>query len=286
LISVPDVTAVVYLISMPELPEAESIARGLSGRVTGLVILRARMARRDLYRTGSRPLASLAGSRITGVGRLGKAIVFRFDPPERVLAVHLGMTGNLVYEPADSRPERQSHRHAVLHLENGARIAYFDPRRFGFFWIGSPDAIEKRLNVGPDPFSMGTQEFCRRLRRRTAPIKSLLLNQRLMSGLGNIYADEVLFHAGIHPLTPGTCVVQSAGVLLAQARAVLKRAIRHRGTTIRDFRDADGRRGGFQRRLAVYGREGEDCVRCGRPIEKTVVAARSTYFCRICQTKR
>jgi formamidopyrimidine-DNA glycosylase len=268
---------------MPELPEVESIVRDLRESVSGRTIVRARLRRRDLYKKDSRPLADVAGSEFTGVRRLGKAILFTLAPPETTLVIHLGMTGNLRYEVVPVPPKRREHRHAVVDMDDGSRLVYTDPRRFGFFWIGPAVAASERLGIGPDPFQLGARELRMRLENRSAGIKSLLLNQRVISGLGNIYAAEILFYAGIHPLVPGHLAGRRAGRLIQQARAVLRRAIRYGGTTIRDYRRADGTPGAFQRRLAVYGREGRRCVRCATPIRRIVVNARSTYFCPRCQ---
>jgi formamidopyrimidine-DNA glycosylase len=229
-------------------------------------------------------LPTIVGSTIADVRRLGKAIVFPLGPAETALVVHLGMTGNLRHAADSATGSRDKHRHAVVHMDDGSRLVYTDPRRFGFFWVGPAAGIGERFGIGPDPFQLRARELQSRLKNRTAPIKSLLLNQRLISGLGNIYADEILFYAGVHPLTPGGQAGRQAGRLLQQARAVLRRAIRHGGTTIRDYRRADGARGTFQRRLAVYGREGEACVRCCGGVRRIVVSARGTHFCPRCQT--
>lgn len=272
-----------YVDLMPELPEVESIVRDVRDRVSGRTVVRARLRRRDLYKRDSRPLTAVTGSEVTGVQRLGKAILFSLAPPETTLVVHLGMTGNLRHEIVPGPSDRGEHRHAVVHMDDGSRLVYTDPRRFGFFWIGPAAAAGERLGIGPDPFQLRARELRDRLENRTAPIKSLLLNQRLISGLGNIYAAEILFYAGIHPLTPGHLAGRRAGRLLQKARAVLRRAIGHGGTTIRDYRRADGTPGAFQRRLAVYGREGQPCVRCGTLVRRIVVNARGTHFCPRCQ---
>lgn len=276
---------------MPELPEVESVVRGLRGPLTGRSITRAWLKRRDVYRPGSDPLSRLAGSKITGVERLGKAILIRLAPPDRVLAVHLGMTGSLAVESGgrDGPPiaeGRKKHRHGHIRLDDGSRLVYTDPRRFGFLWVGPPESLGRRLNIGPDPFQLDGEGLCARLSGRNAPVKTLLLDQRLVSGLGNIYTDETLFFAGVHPLTPGKRAAARAEALVREARAVLRAAIRHGGTTIRDYRKVDGTRGAFQRCLAVYGREGEPCNRCGAAVRRVVVSARSTHFCPVCQKKR
>jgi len=277
-----NVTSVVYVRRMPELPEVENVVRGLAGPLCGRTVARARLSRRDLYRAGSLPLSRLNGSKITGVERIGKAILFRTAPPSPVLVVHLGMTGNLLLADGGC-PASRRHRHAVMTMDDGLRVEYVDPRRFGFLWVGVGDDLVRRLNIGPDPFQLTATELGRRLAGRKAPVKSLLLDQRLISGLGNIYVDETLFRASIHPLMPGGVAAADARGLLREARRVLRRAILHGGTTIRDFRKADGSAGSFRQRLAVYGREGAPCPRCRAAIRRIVVGARGTHFCPNCQ---
>jgi formamidopyrimidine-DNA glycosylase len=267
---------------MPELPEVETVVRGLVDPLSGRTVARARLSRRDLYRDGSLSLARLRGSTIVGVERIGKAILVRTAPPFPVLVIHLGMTGKLILAD-DGRAARCRHRHAVLTLDDGRRLEYVDPRRFGFLWVGEDVDLRRRLNIGPDPFQQSAPVLRRRLSGRRAPIKSLLLNQRVVSGIGNIYADEMLFRAGLHPLTPGGVAAHRAGDLLRAGRSVLRRAIHLGGTTLRDYRRADGSAGSFQRRLAVYGREGEPCVRCRSAIRRIVISARSSHFCPRCQ---
>jgi formamidopyrimidine-DNA glycosylase len=267
---------------MPELPEVESIVRDLKGPLDNRTVERARLTRRDLYRTGSGTLGSIAGSKITRVERFGKTILFRLEPA-KALVIHLGMTGNITLSDDDETLPRRKHRHAVIHTCGGPRLDYVDPRRFGFFWIGPLDGLGERLGIGPDPFEISAPALKRIFEKRSAPVKSLLMNQRLISGVGNIYADEILFRALIHPLTPGGLTTGRVGDLLREARVVLRRAIRHGGTTLRDYRRADGSTGRFRRRLAVYGREGEPCIRCGAAIQRIVANARSTHFCPNCQ---
>jgi formamidopyrimidine-DNA glycosylase len=270
---------------MPELPEVETVARGLSKPLAGRTVACARVTRGDIYRRGSLSLRRLAGSKIIGVSRIGKAILFATAPPYPVLVFHLGMTGNLLLSGGGRPPVRRRHRHAVVTMDDGAKLEYFDPRRFGFIWVGTRDDLGLRLNIGPDPFQLTAAELGRRLAGRRAPVKSLLLDQRLISGLGNIYTDEVLFRACIHPETAGGAAARRADRLLAEARSVLLEAIRHGGTTIRDYRRVDGSGGDFQRRLAVYGQEGAPCVVCGTPVRRTVIGGRSSHYCPRCQQR-
>jgi formamidopyrimidine-DNA glycosylase len=267
---------------MPELPEVENVVRGLVRPLSGRLVSSARLFRRDLYRAGSLPLSRLNGSKICVVERFGKAILFRTEGGGPVLVVHLGMTGNLLLS-CGGRAQPRAHRHAVLTMDDGQRVEYIDPRRFGYLWVGDGRDLAGSLNIGPDPFQMDADELARRLAGRKAPVKSLLLDQRLVSGLGNIYADETLFRASVHPLSTGSAAAARAAVLLSAARGVLSSAIDHGGTTIRDFRRADGTAGAFRRRLAVYGREGEPCRRCGGDVRRTVINARSSHYCPNCQ---
>lgn len=275
---------------MPELPEVETVVRELARVLPGRTIARASLRARDLYRRGSAPVGTLAGARVDAVERLGKAIRVRAvrDGREVDLVVHLGMTGRLLWRASAGRTRARStepHLHGRLRFHDGGELVYIDPRRFGYWFVGDPEAVVATLAVGPDPFAMRAPELARVLSGRRAPVKSLLLDQHLVSGLGNIYVDETLFFAGVHPLLPGARAAGHAARILAAARRVLRRAIRSKGTTFRDYRRPDGSRGGFQRRLAVYGREGEPCRRCGTGIERIVVSQRGTHFCPRCQPR-
>jgi formamidopyrimidine-DNA glycosylase len=291
-------------LDVPELPEVETIARGLDAALAGRVIERATLHARDLYRPGSRRLEWLAGGRIRSVERFGKAILFHIDAPpargargERVLVVHLGMTGKFLLagsggspvlprgDGTSSRPDPATarHLHGRFVFRGGGELYYIDPRRFGYFYAGSPEGLSATLNIGPDPFQTRSAALARALSGRTAPVKALLLDQRLISGLGNIYVDELLFETGIHPSTPGVAAAPQARDILTAARRVLRRALRAGGTTFRDYRRPDGSRGAFQRRLVVYGRAGEACVRCGAKVVRIVVAGRGTHLCPRCQ---
>jgi formamidopyrimidine-DNA glycosylase len=271
---------------MPELPEVESVVCGLVDPLSGKAVSKATLTAPDLYRTGSRRIGTLAGRTIETVGRLGKAIVIRFLRSADVLVIHLGMTGRLSVEHPGEPPGPAVHRHAELELAGEGRLVYHDPRRFGYFWVGAGERLAETLNVGPDPFQMRIPAFRGLLERRTAPVKSVLLNQRLISGLGNIYADESLFRSGMHPRTPGEVAAAEARSLLLNIRTILRSAIRNGGTTIRDYRRADGSRGRFQGRLRVYGRHGRPCDRCGGIIERIVIGGRSSHFCPDCQRGR
>jgi formamidopyrimidine-DNA glycosylase len=175
------------------------------------------------------------------------------------------------------------HLHARWGLSGGAELRLFDPRRFGYVFVGVPEAVHASLAVGPDALSITSDELAQALRGRRAPIKSLLLDQRIVAGLGNIYVDESLFLARVHPLTSGDRAAARAREILAAARRVLSRAIEARGTTLRDYRRPDGSSGEFQVRLRVYGRDGLKCVRCGARVRKFEVSQRGTHVCPRCQ---
>lgn len=269
---------------MPELPEVETVARGLHRYVTGGTVARATCRRADIMRRGSLRLRRLEGGTVAGVERIGKNIAVRFDS-RLTLVVNLGMTGRLLYSETGRFPREYAgrHLHMLLHFTAGGEMRYHDPRRFGSLLVTDREEIASLLGLGKDPFQMSPREFHALLRGRRAPVKSILLNQKLISGMGNIYIDEALFRAGIDPAAPANAAAGRSGELLQAARAILRRAIRAGGTTVRDFRNAEGANGYFQRELVVYGRAGEPCIRCGSPLVRTVVAGRGTHFCPSCQ---
>jgi formamidopyrimidine-DNA glycosylase len=269
---------------MPELPEVETIVRGLRTPLIGRRVLRTRLTYKSLYRRGSLALRWLVGRAFSSVERVGKNAVFRFDPPGLML-VNLGMTGRLVVHARGEEPQahQAKHLHARFYLGDGLELRYYDARRFGHLYVAKTCDFKTELNIGPDPFAASARYLTEALANRAASVKALLLDQRIVSGIGNIYADETLFHAGIHPTTAGGEVTDKGRVIIASARTILTRAIKHGGSTLRDYRKHDGSKGDFQRFHAVYGREGERCVRCGSLIRKIVLAGRGTHFCPRCQ---
>jgi formamidopyrimidine-DNA glycosylase len=270
---------------VPELPEVETIVRCLRRPLRARTVIRSSLRPAALYRRGSLRVGALAGRKIVKVERVGKNAVFRFDPPA-VMVVNLGMTGQLLLHPSRGCLPEVSHRH--LHgrfsLDDGSELRYYDIRRFGFILVTRESDVFTALGIGPDPFDADLLYLAERLRGREASIKTLLLDQRILSGIGNIYADETLFDARIDPRRPGGKVAARAESLLLSARLILESAIAHKGSTIRDYRRPDGSRGGFQHLHAVYGRGGEPCVRCGAPIRKIVLGGRGTHFCPVCQS--
>lgn len=224
----------------------------------------------------------LAGRSVDSVERIGKNALLRLGPSGLVV-INLGMTGRLCVQSRDENGSGRRHLHGRFYLDNGEELRFYDPRRFGHIFIAERCDFTSDLNIGPDPFVATARYLGNRLRNRRAPIKALLLDQGILSGIGNIYADELLFYSGIDPRTPGRGVAAKSARLLARARSVLGRAIARGGSTIRDYRGADGASGSFQHFHAVYGREGDACLECGNAIERIVLAGRGTHFCPVCQ---
>jgi formamidopyrimidine-DNA glycosylase len=267
---------------VPELPEVETERGRLAARIEGRRIEAAAIDDPRLTRPEEPAwiAARLAGERVEAVERRGKYLVVRLDGGQ-VLLVHLRMTGSFRYEPA-------SHERAVLELDDGTRIAYRDLRRFGTWLLLDREEAEAHLAIrlGPEPLSRRfTAAFlAERLRRRRAPIKAAILDQRTVAGLGNIYADESLWHARIHPLRPaGELSTDEVARLRDGIRRALKLGIRRQGADLGDGAYAGGR---MQHEFRVYGRAGEPCDRCGTPIAKTRAGGRGTWYCPTCQRLR
>lgn len=276
---------------MPELPEVETIVRGLRDLLLGRRIVEIRLGKTD-FMDDPRALAeSLPGTRIAGVTRLGKFICLELipggpdaDSEKRLyLHVHLGMTGQLTLrEPGCPA---SPHTHVFLALDDGRELRYTDIRRFGrMALVGESRVAGFRSRLGCEPLEIPFEQFRARLGGRRARIKALLLDQRVFRGLGNICADEILFRAEIHPARLASKLSRSQMARLHRAvREVLSEAIHLRGSSISDYVDAEGNPGEFQRRHQVYQREGKACARCGKNIRRVIVAGRSSYFCPRCQ---
>jgi formamidopyrimidine-DNA glycosylase len=274
---------------VPELPEVETERERLAARIEGHRIAFAAIDDPRLTRPEEPDwvAARLTGERVQAVERRGKYLVIRLgdidsdsDSHPQVLLVHLRMTGGFRYEPA-------SHERAVLKLEDGTRIAYRDLRRFGTWLLLEPEDAEAhlRIRLGPEPLGRRfTAAFlAERLRGRRAPIKAAILDQRTVAGLGNIYADESLWHARIHPLRPaGELSNEEVARLRVGVRRALRLGIRRQGADLGDGAYAGGR---MQHEFRVYGRGGEPCDRCGTPIEKTRAGGRGTWYCPACQVR-
>jgi len=274
---------------VPELPEVETIVRCLRPRLTGLRIEGLRIILPSLIGEGDKPaLEELAGTRITGLRRRGKMILIDCSGG-RSLLFHLKMTGQLLLYPKKSPPDR--HTHLIISFRRcGRDLRFRDVRKFGFVRLvetsRAAEAPDLR-RLGPEPFDLEANALRGLLSGRRGRIKPLLLNQNLIAGIGNIYADEILFAAGLHPQSPVRNL--SRRNLLRLGRAVpliLEKAISFKGTTVRDYRDGEGLEGSFQNHLCVYGREGLPCPRCGRAIRRIRISGRSSFFCPRCQRRK
>ncbi len=271
---------------MPELPEVETLARHLHGLLVGAVLARVEVLwpRSIALPEADDFVRQVPGLRIEGVGRRGKFIVFALSGGVHLL-IHLRMSGQVCVAPAGTAPD--GHARVVFDLADGRRLIFSDTRKFGRMYLTRDvHAVTGKLGVEPLAEDFRVADLCTLLAGRRGALKPLLLRQDLLAGLGNIYADEALFAARLHPqrkadtLTPG-----EVRRLYTAIRRLLAQAIHSRGSTLRDsrYRDAEGRPGEFQERLCVYQRRGEPCVRCGTPIERTVVSQRGTHYCPHCQ---
>ena len=273
---------------MPELPEAETIVRGLRPAIVGRTIRRVEVIHADVLRAPARRFASaVRGATIQGVGRRGKNVLIDLDGG-RVIAVNLGMTGRLVpVGPGDRLVSEWTHPAVRFGFEGSGALVFDDTRRFGTVECLTRDAWEARsARMGPEPLETAftTRDFHAALSASRAPIRSWLLDQRKIAGVGNIYANEALHLAGIHPMRQARAIDRDDAAKLRQGvRRVLNRAIRAGGTTIRDYRTAEGAAGRYARRLLVYGRDGSPCARCGSEIRRVVFGGRSAFYCPACQ---
>jgi formamidopyrimidine-DNA glycosylase len=273
---------------MPELPEVETIRLALEPHVVGRTFERVEIADRRLVRPFE-PLAvaaELEGERVAALERRGKYLIVRFESG-RVLLIHLRMTGSLRHGPAGKLGD-DPYRRAVVKLDDGSDVAYRDVRRFGTWHLLEPDELADHLarRLGREPLerTFTAKHLGERLSGRRAPIKAALLDQRTVAGLGNIYVDEALWRAGIHPLREGRTLDADELARLTRAiRDALRTGIRSQGASLRDYAQPDGRRGRAQERFRVYGRAGEPCLRCGTPIEKIRAGGRGTWYCPSCQ---
>lgn len=261
---------------LPELPEVETVVRSIAPHIVGRTIEHAELHSQRVTRGGlAETAAALAGKTIESVRRHGKQIFIHLD--RGVIYVHLGMTGKLLWNA-----ERGKYTRAYLQLDHGA-LVYDDIRQFGRFefFPSLPAAFER---VGPDALKVSFADFYQRLKQRRVTVKALLLNQAFVGGVGNIYADEALYAAGIHPRTLSSRLSEvRARRLHSNILEILEQAIQHRGSSISDYVDAAGERGGYQSLHNVYGRAGEPCPRCGSAVRRIVVAQRGTHYCPRCQ---
>jgi formamidopyrimidine-DNA glycosylase len=273
---------------VPELPEVETIVADLRPHLDGRTIVTCELLFPSIVRHPEPEefIDAIAGRRIESVGRRGKFIIIGLGG-ELLLVVHLGMTGQLRLLGADSPVEK--HTHAIFTLDDGRHLRYRDPRRFGRLLLGTEQALlqSKTLpRLGPEPIDPGfaAEELYRRLRGRRTSLKAVLLDQASIAGVGNIYADESLHRARLRPdRLAGSVSLKSAQRLHDSLRESLQVAIANRGSSVDTYRDAWGEVGGQQEKLLVYGRAGEPCFTCGRPLSVIRLAGRTTVFCRRCQ---
>ncbi len=288
---------------MPELPEVENIARGLTEMIPGKKITAVNLRREDILNcpdpdlasgspSGSGALAEIVGKKIVNVSRRAKRLLIQLTGGSALL-IQLGMTGRFVIADPDS--ELEKHAHLIIELSSKKHLRFVDHRRFGRVWYfrqldcSSPEAQMLAAGMGklgPEPFDITGKEFFAMLNKTDRNIKTFLLDQTKIAGLGNIYADESLFAAGIHPDT-STCLLsqQQATLLIKCIKAVLKKSISAGGTSFSDYRNAYGEMGSFLNMLKVYQRTGQPCKKCKSPIQKITITGRSTHFCPQCQPK-
>ncbi len=273
---------------MPELPEVETVARGLKAVLPGRRIVEVRLGKTDFIEDPTALEAQLPGRRVVDVRRYGKFLVLELESANGsnqplALLIHLGMTGQLMTCKAEM--PAAPHTHVFFALDDGRELRYTDIRRFGQMRI-LPDAARASVlsELGLDPLEASETEFIAKLRERRARIKALLLDQHVLRGMGNIYTDESLFRARIHPKRLGTNLSNEELHRLHRAvRGILSEAIRLGGSSISDYVNSEGQPGEFQLKHRVYQREGKKCFRCATAIRRVIVAGRSSYFCPRCQ---
>jgi formamidopyrimidine-DNA glycosylase len=273
---------------MPELPEVENVGRALAADLNGRRLTGLRVRWGGVFEPSPAAVrAALVGRRLTGLHRHGKYLILRFSDgsaaagADAFLMIHLRMTGQFLAQP-DYRPD--GHVHVTFDFD-GRAVHYRDVRKFGRLTLVDHGTHPAALaHVGPDMLTVTAGDWLGRVRGRGAPFKSVLLDQGVAAGLGNIYADESLFLAGVHPLArPRDLDEDVLREVLRRAKQVLRLAIRHGGTTFLDFRNFHGQPGNFRRKLRVYGRAGEPCRDCGAAIERLVIGGRSSCWCPRCQ---
>jgi formamidopyrimidine-DNA glycosylase len=281
---------------MPELPEVETVARGLRRTILGRRIVSVSLGKTDFIDDPVALEEHLPGRQIEAVERYGKFMLLRLsaaasagripsngDAVPASLLVHLGMTGQIAPSPAEQ--PREKHTHVCLLLDDGRELRYVDARRFGrIAYLTEAPLAKELLGFGADPLEVSSEEFASRIRGRRARIKALLLDQSVLRGVGNIYADESLWRAKIHPARLGGQLnAEQAKTLRRVLQEILQKAIVMRGSSISDFLDAEGEPGEYQRHHRAYAREGKGCYRCKATIRRGIVAGRSSYFCPKCQ---
>lgn len=279
---------------MPELPEVETVARTLRPHVLGRAITGVRVLRDSCVHPLSLPLESLNGAIVSGAGRRGKLLLLHLQPPRSgapdMLVIHLRMTGRVLPQPAQEAAHK--HTRCIFDLRDRqgmpAQLFFDDARTFGKLLAATPDILARWdfwRQMGPEPLEMTAAGLAGRLKGKK-PIKQALLDQKVIAGIGNIYADEALFRAGISPLREaGSLSEAETGRLMDAIQGVLRLSIEQCGSSIRDYRDADGNVGAFQNSFQAYGRGGQPCVNCGAPMEKIKLGGRATVYCPRCQKR-
>jgi formamidopyrimidine-DNA glycosylase len=277
---------------MPELPEVETVRARLAPKLVGRRFQRVEIFDPRLTRPEDPAgvAAELEGETVAALDRRGKYLIVRFESG-RVLLIHLRMTGQILHANGVPPPAEDVHRRAVVRLDDGSDVVYRDVRRFGTWQLLDEDDLRPYLaeRLGSEPLvrSFTAKRLSEALEGRRAPLKAALLDQRRLAGVGNIYADEALWRARIHPLTPAaTLGPEEVKALYRGVRESLRAGIRRQGSTLRDYRLPNGEEGGAQHEFKVYGRGGEPCDRCGTPIDKIRVAGRGTWYCPRCQLRR
>jgi formamidopyrimidine-DNA glycosylase len=275
---------------VPELPEVETVVRAMRAVLLGRSIRAIEIRHKPTVSGSPQPLKILQGHTVTAVERRAKFIRIDLDGG-LAMAIHLRMTGWLGVQARSHRdPKMDPYIRVVFELDGGNdNLVFRDIRTFGRIWVGTREQITGMREIsklGPEPLEISAADFATRLRERGGRLKALLLNQEFLAGIGNIYADESLFSAGLHPLGSARKVsVARAEKLHGAIQEILQRAIAAGGSSVVDFVRPDGEKGWFQRELQAYGREGEPCVRCATPIRRIVVGQRGTWFCAKCQKK-
>jgi len=272
---------------MPELPEVEVIARGLDSSLKGRTLQSAEVpGLTRLSDPAEQLVPAVLGRRVEHVYRRAKVLLMDLDDGS-TLAFHLKMTGRVVHEA-----KRAANRHdrILFALDDGSQLSFSDMRKFGYVRRFTPKELAEwdfLCKVGPEPLMTEPGELAKRIKGRRTAIKGLLLNQCVVAGVGNIYADESLFRAGIHPETKANRISRAAAVrLFTELQQVLRQAIDENGSSISDYVNSHGDAGGFQNSFNVYGRKGQQCKRCGHWLEALKVAGRTSTFCSRCQPKR
>jgi formamidopyrimidine-DNA glycosylase len=281
---------------VPELPEVETVRRRLAPALEGRVFEHVEITDPRLTRPNDpvEVARELEGERVAKVDRRGKYLIVRFESG-RALLIHLRMTGSLRHANGEElgfeKLPEDDHRRAVVTLDDGSDVAYRDVRRFGTWLLLEPSEVDTYIDarVGREPLedAYKAKHLADKLATRRAPIKAAILDQRTVAGVGNIYADEALWRARVHPLTPANeLTTDDVKAVHKGIRAALQAGVRRQGSTLRDYRLPDGSSGSAQERFKVYGRGGQPCERCGTPIDKIRAAGRGTWYCPTCQVYR